>query len=92
MSTEYNALEQGNQQTEEGMTGGNKKFKDNDIRHNTFNLGNMHLGTTGADNDNQTKADGERLFEMVLKAPERKDFEGVGEGQQEPFNGKSNNK
>ena len=87
MSVKYNAEEQGDEQVREGITG-ETGGESGDIRHNAFNLGNQHYGTTGADNDNQTPSQGENLTEMMLGARETSGLVGVGEGQQEPRSGK----
>lgn len=57
-----------------------------DIRHDSFNFGNMHFGATGADNDAQSPTSGQRMSEMVMGAPTG--FSGVGSGQQAPSDGK----
>ena len=87
MGVKYNAEEQGDEQVKAGEYG-EKSGRENDIRHNAFNLGNMHFGTTGADNDNQTPVNGERASEILLGARETSGLVGVGEGQQEPRSGK----
>ena len=92
MTVEYNAEKIGNQETMEGRTGRTGQIPSGDIRHDSFNLGNMHFGPTGADNDNQVPATGVRMSELVEGAKTyREDGPATGEGQQEPKDGKSQN-